>query len=103
MTPAFNYNLNLEKEEEEESCEALCTNQNNLLRWRYFWIKVSVRRARRRGKLASRRNKKREISQTLLSINLHFSVCAALNCCPLSLLIKDDNWRLFHKDRFGTF
>ena len=46
-----------------------------ILRCRYFWIKESVRRARRRG--ANSRHsatKKREISPTLLSINLHFSV-----------------------------
>ena len=38
-----------------------------VLRWRYFWIKRSERRARRRGELASRRNKKeRDFTQPFI-------------------------------------
>ena len=48
-----------------------------VLSWRYLWIKQCVdARGRRGGNTRGGTTKKREISRTLLSINLHFLVVA---------------------------
>ena len=56
--------------------------KGSVLSWRYLWIKRCVdSRARaqtERGNTCGGATKKREISRTLLSINLHFSVCYPL-------------------------
>ena len=47
--------------------------RHDILRWRYLWIRMCVKpRQTERGNVSHGATKKREISRTSLSINLHF-------------------------------